>query len=297
MRTGLDFIPPSELRRLRCGSYEQRIEEAMAALAEEYGDTGEVLATYSDSVLWRSAQGFRRVYLHRDGEQGQLEVSSEQSVEVEVIDEEALPAFAERAADEIAALFLKGARASALIRLEALALLDLPIRLDEGKVLETVIGVVEARRLWRDVVQTQHVKFAKFVTEDVLCPKFRKLYDRTIEESSAEAYSEIVDTALRSALERLTAMLYATRVAYENVSGRLSEVVAGADVLPVYQEFAQDLISDLEMMVQIGDHAAKKITAVGRRGKLCDVLSEGLNARQIASRFVVAVADRLIEAK
>jgi len=295
MRTDIGFISVSELRRLRQGSYEQHIEEAMAALQEEYGESGEILATYSDSVLWRSAKGCQKVCLRKD-EQGRFEVSSVQPVTVEVIDESTLLSFFERSSDEIAALFLRGARVPALTRLDALTLLAPPIRLDEDKILATVVTSIGAHRLWREVVVAQAANFREFVTEEVLCPKFDKLYDRTIGES-AEAYEKIVESGLRSALEHMTAMMYATRVAYERVSGRLSEVVGGEDVLPVYTDFVKDLLEDLETMVRIGDYAAVKIRDVGRREKLYDVLAEGLNARRIASRFVVTVANRLIEAK
>jgi hypothetical protein len=299
----------SELRRLMQGSYEQKISEAGEAIRAHFtkmqGEEKpvEIVSTHSDSVVVMSEGMFHRARFETS-DNGSIRVTEVAPLDVEVFDESGLDSFVQREASEVVDLFMRGSTKAALSRLGDLAPLvhRNPAR-DQAKVVEAVVAALGAPRPWKRFFEARGSHLKRFILDDLaeleegrLHPKFSKLYDGTIDEGKLNGYSDLVDEDLEIVIDRLEVVKDATHSAFETAGGSLHKI-DGSDIVPIYEGFATDLIDDLRAIHELGSRAAFEISDVGAKGQLRDVLAEGLHAREVASRFVVVVANRLTEAQ
>jgi hypothetical protein len=284
------LIPASELRRLRIGSYEEKISEAAAVARVLFGDAPcEIIATRENDVVVYSDGKFFRMELREDG-------PALSDLGVEVFDSSNVHTFVEREAETIAGLFMEGAVNAATRRLRNLV----PVVPTKRDALAQVEFVAAAPREWRRIFEVRSKAFGRFVGDDLsgleeaqLRPQFEKLYDGSINEGKLKSYSDRVAGDLKTVAQRLERMHEDTAAALASVQDQLSDPSEGAAVLGVYKGFAEDLVDDLRLLDETFSHALEAVDDVGARGRLHDVAVVGLHEREVASRFVVVVADRM----
>lgn len=285
------LLPDAELRRLRVGSYEARIEEAAQAVRAGLGDEPfEIVATQDGRAVVYSGGKFFRMELTEDG-------PTLSDLDVEVFDTTSLHAFVEREAGAVVDLFLRGAVKSAVSRLENLV----PIAPISGGDAEKIEAMIAAPRPWRRLFEARREFIVGFLGDDVealeegqLHQNFRKLYDGSIEEGKLDSYEDRVVKGTGIVLGRLEQARYEVEAALTSVADALSK--STEPVTALFSLFADDLHTDLSDLHESSSRVTEEVDDIRTRGKLCDALVGGLYDREVASRFVVVVADRMVEA-
>jgi hypothetical protein len=292
-----NFLPPSELDRLSCGSHEQHVKRVEAVLRSHLeGRDVVVLGTWAREAVARVDGGFFRFFLE-ESPAGRLQVREARSVVVQ----EAVPRARDRwlmQAREIAELFLRGERPLMESRLRGLVSQVRPAFTGKA-LLETLEWHLTAPRTWRSVVQTQAAtdtllsESEKAPDEDRLRLTFRALYDGSVA-VDPDSYSERVSEELAWVLDRSQQVLDETRATLVSARGVLLQEKGREQVLGTFEDFATDLIDDLRTLHEVGSRAAFDLGDLCERARLHDLLAQGLRERGGVCRFVAVVADRLI---
>jgi len=285
------LLPGAELRRLRMGSYEARIEEMSRVVHASLGDEPfEIVATQDSGAVVYADGRFLRLELTEDG-------PSLTDLDVETFDAASLYAFMEREAGVVADLFLRGSVKSAVARLENLVP---AVPLPSGATAK-IEALIAAPRPWRRLFEARRDYIVGFIGEDAealeegrLRPNFGKLYDGSIEEGKLDNYEDRVSEGLGIVLDRLGQIRDEVGSALASATDALSE--STEPIAALFSRFADDLYADLFALHESASHATEAVDDIGTRGKLCDTLAEGLYDREVASRFVVVVADKMVEA-
>ena len=286
------LVPASELRRLRIGSYEEKIGEANAVARVLFGEAVfEIVATRESDAIVYSDGRFLRMEFHEEGPRLS-------DLDVEVLDPSNVWEFVGREASLIAGLFLEGSRDMATTRLQNLVP-SVPARRDA---LAQVEYVAASPREWRRTFKARSKAFGRFVGDDLsgleesrLHAKFKKLYDESINEGKLADYSDRVAEDLKTVTQRLAKMHEDTAAALASMRDQLSNPVEGAEILGAFTRFAEDLVDDLRLLDETHSHALEVVDGVGARGRLHDIVVEGLHEREVASRFVVVVAEKMAD--
>ena len=288
------LLPEAELRRLRIGSYEEKIGEAAAVARVLLGETPfQIVATRKNDAVVYADGKFLRVELREAG-------PAISELDVEVFESRGVRAYVEREARAIADLFLSGAVKRAVSRLENLV----PRAAIDGQEDDPVAKIeaaMAAPRPWRRLFDARCDYITHFLGEVAgeveytrLHPKFGKLYDGSIEESNLINYEDRVAEELGTVLNRLKEARQGVETALTNVSETLAE--SAGTVFDTLGHFALDLLSDLRSLHEVSSHTVAAVDDISVRGKLCDTLVEGLYDREVASRFVIVAASKMVEA-
>jgi hypothetical protein len=218
-------------------------------------------------------------------------------LDVEVFDRESWHGFAEREAGAVADLFLRGAVKSAVSRLRNLVPLARPT-MDPVNRIESLMA---SPRLWKRQFQARHDQVATFLGDEVaalnegrLHWNFGKLYDGSIEDGKLDSYEDRITESLGIVLGRLERIRDEVGTALATATDALAE--SAGTVADTFAQFADDLFSDLRTLHEASSKTIETVDDPRSRGRLCDALAEGLHEREIAGRFVVVVANRMVEA-
>ena len=104
------FVSDSEVRRLRVGSYEEKINEIEKAVQQQLGETDyEIIATREGEAVLYSEGAFVLAGVQDDG----VVLTP---LDVEMFDQARIQLFIEQEASAIADLFIKGAPEKAMVR-------------------------------------------------------------------------------------------------------------------------------------------------------------------------------------
>jgi len=285
------LLPGTELRRLRMGSYESRIEETVRTVRALLGETPfEVVSTRDDGAIVFSDGKFLRLELTEEG-------PTLSDLDVEMFDTTTLYAFVEREAEVVADLFLHGSMKSAVSRLENLV----PLAAIPDREVARAEALIAAQRPWKRLFEARREAIMAFLgdatvvlEEGRLRLKLGKLYDESIEEGKLDGFEDRVAEVLRIVVERIEEARDEVEAALLAAEAPLSEATEPVSV--TFRQFAHDLLADLRVLCDSSSHAIEVVDDIRARGKLCDTLVEGLYDREVASRFVVVVADRMVEA-
>lgn len=296
------LVPSSELRRISTGSYEAKIEAAGAVVVDHLRETFgtsevEVVATHSDHVVAHASGQFHRVSF-QESDNGTIRVVDVAALQVETYEEPTK--FATKEAERVVDLFFHGSVDQAQEKLTGIIpLVITDQKRDEAQRVEAVETLLGGDRPWRGLFNERSAQIKQFVLGDLevleehrLQPKFRALYEGSIDDGKLQGYADLVEEDLEIVLDRIEAIHETTLTAFKHARPVLRE--SGDDaVFPMYEQFATDLIDDLGTVHETGSQAAFKIENVACRGKLRDMLAESVHNYEVASRFVVAVASRL----
>lgn len=299
-------LPASEARRLTQGSYESKIQQ-IADLVESAYKGASIIATFTDHVVLEAEGQFLKVTVE-ESESGKLTLTERSDIKVDVRDRDSLDGYVQEEIRTVIDLWLSGAAEKAKSRLEAVASMVTanPIR-DESGLIESVESVLGAEHPWKRAYAEREEQIHTFLGSDLeevqeaaLKPKFRKLYDGSMEESKLAEFEALAKQDLAEVLQRIEALGESTQAAFESSFEALVNAQSGSDgsgVLDLYEGFALDLIEDLERVQNQAKIASERITTVPGQGKLRDVLAEGVAPYEVASRFVSNVANRLSQAQ
>jgi hypothetical protein len=285
------LLPAAELRRLRTGSHESWIEEVRGVVrALLGGDQFEVVSTRADGAVIYTDGKFLRLELQESGP-----VLSD--LDVELFDSASSYGFAQREAEAVADLFLRGAVRKAVTRLENLVPV-VPSSVDDVAKVESQVN---APRLWKRQFRSREDHIIRFLgdradglEEARLRQNFGKLYDGSIEEGKLVEHEDHVAEVLGIVLNRLGQIRDEVGTALATVTDTLAE--SAGTVADTFARFADDLYGDLFALHEATSHAIETVDDTRSRGRLCDTLVAGLHDREVASRFVVVVAERMVEA-
>lgn len=304
------LVTAAELRRLMQGSYEQKIGEISEAVRAHFVRMHgaerpvEIVATHAKTVVVLAEGAFHKVTI-AESAHGTPRITEVAPMDVEVYDESNVQDFVAKEATEIVDLFLKGSLKAAWARLEDLApMVHAHPPRDQGKVVEAVAVATQAPRHWKRVFEERGSNIKRYLLDDLgelnerrLRPKFTQLYDGTIGSEKLSGYADLVEEDLEIVIERLEAVRAEVDAAHEAAQGCLYEGSSSDEVGRMYEGFAVDLIDDLRSLHEMGSRAAFETNDVAARARLRDLLAESLHSREVAGRFVVAVAGRLTEAQ
>lgn len=296
------LVPESELRRINAGSFEERVESLQAPaieyLREAFGTNDVILvATHSDHVVAHACGSFHKVAL-AESDSGKVYVTGVQPLHVETYEEASK--FAAVEAEQVVDLFFQGAVDKAQERLAGLIPL---VRTDQARDDAQRHAVVEStlnrERPWKSLFKERASHLKRFILDELsdleehrLQSKYRALYEGSIDESKLDGYAGLVEEDLETVLDRIEAVYETTSKAFDQARPALEDT-DGDDAFPMYENFATDLINDLRAVHEAASQASFEIENVACRGKLRDTLAESVHNYEVASRFVVAVANRL----
>ena len=266
-------ITPSELRRLRCGSYESRIEDAAAGAREHFGDVPfEIIATRENGVVVLS-EGRCQLIAVEGGDTLAEDLN---------VDMRSLSSMKQEARN-IVDLFLNGSSRAAVCRLEELV----PTA---PSIMKMVEMAVNEDRPWHSLFSDRQEHIKSFIGEDgasdQLRQKFGRLYDESIDDSAQEDLESVVD--------RLAVLKNSVESSLGSVEELLGE--ATDPVLEQFRFFAEDLLDDLRLLHEESSNAMTAIDGFYDHEVLSSIIVRGLSDREAASRFVVAAASEMIEA-
>lgn len=305
-------VPASELRRLTQGSYQQRIAEVAAWGREHWKNARQSLIAVDDASATFCVEGddggdmFIRVQLEKS-DNGNLTRTDQQVLEVDVRDKDDLNDYVEAEAVGIVNLWIAGQPEKAKSKLKELVpqVQWTPIRAPED-IISNVESVLSADQPWKAAFVEREAQIKALVgsdlTEDRLRPKFRKLYDGTVEDEKLEGFRPLVSEDVQTVIARYAQLQEDTETAFEDSYTALLEAQTeesdDSAVLDLYEGFARDLLLDFDRVskqTQIALRSTEK--DVRCQGRLRDVLAEGIAPYEGASRFVVKVADLLTQAQ
>lgn len=286
------LISIAELRRLTLGSFEAKIEEVRQSICRNLNkESFEILATKDNEAVICTGGKFYRASL-TEGEPFLTEL------DVEAFSHSNVRSLIEREARLIADLYIRGSVKEAVAKLEKLVPM---VPLFKGdKIVGTVEALLTAPRPWRRLFELRCDRIKDFLGEEVvvvenarLHPKFGKLYDGSIAEDELDSYDERVTEDLEVVIGRIAKVRDNIRAAFVAAGAYLFE--SAEQVISEYRLFADDLWRDLCSLHELSSHAMTVVDDTRDRGKLCDMLVNGLYDREVAGHFVV-VAAKLVEA-
>lgn len=289
------------------GSFEERVAQIGDVVQSHFQEMNsdsdpEIIATHPDAAVVFSEGMFHRAR-YEVSDNGNVRVVDVEPLQVETFDEHEAHKLLRNEAREIADLFMRGATQAAQSRLQELAVQATSVpQPDDLRSLSMVESRLNAERVWKRLYSERGNAIKQFVADDLeeldqerLKPKFRQLYSDQISEDKLSSYETLVEEDLEIAVDRLEATKEAAQYAFESVRKALRKM--DDEVVPMYEEFSTDLLDDLEAVHKAASKAAFETSDVAVRGQLRDKIAESLYPYEVASRFVVEVANRLTEAQ
>lgn len=298
--TSRKLLPVSELRRLRTGSYEERIEHVYQVLESHYGPGVDLIATRDDCAVVRTPEGYYRVRV----EGGKTHVIG--SLDVWDYGPESAYAAVESAAGGIAERVIRGdTRAAVQLLVETIGGMGAVPAVAPGVSFEVVRleSYLKRPALWRRFLESRRREFEDFLGEELrelregrLISDLSQLYDGSIESEDTESCEGEVESQLAVVGARLEALQSEVVGALKTAEHELRQEQKEGASIGSFLAFARDLRDDLRETRRRSDDALVTVDGIRSRGKLCDVLVEELYDREVAGRFMAVAARRLSEA-
>lgn len=302
------LLTDAEMRRLREGSYEDkvsRIQTAVLASASDHfveGSTVEVLATHPDKAIVTADGHFFEVRLAETTGK-EVRIVGVSPLKVEAYDKDNLSHYVQREAQEAVDLFMRGSTQAAVDRILAAVPYINKSTASNDYSLESVQSEISKNASWKKTLTERSQEIKKLIRTQlgqgaIEAPreaKFRLLHEETDREKLT-GYKNLVSEDLDNVIHQITT-LWEDAVEAREVAG--SAVEGHEDtILSVFSSFVSGLVEDLQ---SLGERATVASAAsrgdVAAQSKLHDMLIEGLRPYEVGTRFAVAVAQRLDEAK
>ena len=305
------LLTDAEMRRLREGSYEDkvaRIREAVLANSADHfaeGSTVEVIATHPDRVVVTADGKFYEAKIDETNS-GELRIVGVTALQVESYDKDNLAHYVQREAQQAVDLFLKGSTKAAIEHMMAAVPFVNASTVQPGHSLESLQIELDKESTWKAILKDRDREIGRLISdqlgESAVRPeeqkKFSPLYECR-DEQKLTGYSSLVQEDLESLLSRIGTF----EKDASDAQGTAAKVLEGReindeDVLGVFSSFVATLVEDLQQLKACATAVSEAVTNdVAVKGRLHDVLIEGLRPYEIGTRFAVAVAQRLDEAK
>jgi len=293
------------VRRLTMGSYEhtiaklnEAIQRCKKSLFKE--ESIRVFGTFPGHaiVVAESGKFYRAVFEEKDGA---FKVTGVSGVPVPMAD--SVPDFVRTEVQSVVEAFLAGKIDAARIKLEGVApFVGNRKQITESQLTESVISAMKAEKPWRRLYQEQEQKIRKFlwgdlaaIQEAAVSPKFKKLYDGSMEAEEVETFRDLVSEETKELgyrLEALTRFVHEARAFVTQFEPKFRELGEDA-IYTTFGAFSEDLESDLQSVSELVSESATGVSSVADLGKLFDAVAEALTDYEIAGRFVEKMAAKL----
>jgi hypothetical protein len=304
------LLTDSEFRRLREGSYEDkvaRIRDAVLAQASEHFVEGvdiEVLSTYPDRVVLSAAGQFYEAKLETTN-LGEYRLVGVEPAGVESYDADSLSQYVQKEASVAVDLFLKGSQKQALEHMFSMVpYVDSESAVTPDMRISAVAAELDKASSWKSTLEQRFGEMSGLAQEllgeslqlEEQEPKFRMLHEGADREK-LNTYASLVSEDLDTVLARMESLWEDASEARE-IANSAVVLEDSPEVLSVYSSFVSDLVDDLQALGVVTDSARVQIeNRVEAQAKLHDMLIERLRPYEMGTRFAVAVAQRLDEAK
>lgn len=298
-----------EVEFLVSGSYEQLAKKVYSAIKAEdkklFGDAlAEVKGTFAGYAIVRTeSTNFFRVKFDK-AENGTIVPIHAEPIAVKkyTADEFALrearayvDAFLNTSKTEAAEHFQRLLPAALQATTRSRPAVSTPEKLDE---------LAKTPRAWKKVYEDKLAQIRtacdgaeKALDEKRLRPKFSKLYDGAIEESSHEDYDGLVTSDLKYLQTRFSAIIDQMADAEKALDGEILALKANSKdaTIQMFEAFRKDFVADVTSLEKALTEACETMNRVDARAKVYDVLSTHLHSYEVASLFVQKMSQRLAE--
>lgn len=308
-----NLVSASDLRRLTFGSYEQKIaqlrESILTGTAEISGvrvESLDLLATFEKRAVVSGPDNKFFAVTLETADDGDVHVVACAPEKVDVIDSTRMGAFIEAEVGAAVDAWFKGDVSAAVARISSvMPYVASTTEGDEKQALASLASHTEAvYRPWRRMFESRKTHIHRFVVNHFarlestkLAAKYRKLYDGSLAESTLDGYESIVENDLAIVQNRYKLLAAETSAAVDRAAGPLEKAKGTSnDTIQLYSGFAEDLILDLAGVERLAERVSTRVSSISGRGRLRDLLAEALHQYEVASRFVVEVAERLSQA-
>lgn len=299
------YFPDAEVNRLTVGSYEQLSSRVEAAVRNEavrlFGQKVEVAigATFASHAMVFSEDG-RVLDVQFEDVRGTIKIVSFAAPKVaELASTDSRRAHVQTESKHIAELLTKGSLDEATSRLKALS------SLVEGKsphhdeqIVSAMIAFRRSDRPWKatfhekaDTIKRLVLDEAEKIQKDRIQIKFRSLYDGTVARSDLGKYSDLVETAIKDIGARASELR--NQLASQVSTARAE--TADPSIVQLWG-FAEDLIEDLRLVSNTLTEALRRVSRTDCLGRLHDALAQDFINQELAARFVLKTAQRLVGA-
>jgi hypothetical protein len=297
------FIPTDEIRVLTRGSYENLItqlgEEAQAQSESLFGAECQthLLGSFNGYAIVASEEGQCRRVKYEHSAAGEVRFVKSETVEVASYEEDAIGEFLEDEATRVLDLFNQGSLTEASVKLRGLASVAGSWKrgTQQSDLVETWVGSLEKTRPWqrlyeskKDLIKRSVWEGLKAVEDDLLRPKFRKLYDGSTDEADLDGYRDLVVDDFQFVQHKISSLVENVQSAYSVIRG----VVEESDSVKTFTSFSEDLLEDLARISTIAIESPTQVSRVDQLGRLHDKLVERISTMEVASLFVSQMADR-----
>jgi hypothetical protein len=300
------FIPTDEIRNLTRGSYEHLISQLGKAVQTQceslFGSECQthLLGTFNGYAMVASSEGQCRRIKYESSTGGDIRFVKIEIVEVPSYEEEDLGEFLEDEASRVIALFNKGSLSEATDKLRGLASVAGSWQKgpQEADLVETWVNSLTQERPWQRLYEAKKDRIHRSVWEglravedDLLHPKFRKLYDGTISQDDLEGYRDLVVDDFTPVQLRINLLAEKVQEAYAVIRSTVNE----SESVSTFTSFSEDLLEDFARISTIAMESPTQVRRVDQLGRLHDKLVERISTMEIASLFVSQMADRFRE--
>ena len=302
------FIPTDEIRVLTRGSYENLIsqlgEEAQVQSESLFGSecSTHLLGTFNGYAIVASEEGQCRRVKYEHNSAGEVRFVKVEAVEVASYEADALDEFLTDEATRVLELFNKGSISEASEKLRGLASVagSWQAGPQQSDLVETWVESLEKTRPWqrlyeakKDRIQRSVWEGLKAVEDDLLRPKFRKLYDGSTADADLDGYRDLVVDDFQSVQQKISSLAERVQGAYSVIRSSVDE----GESVKTFTSFSEDLLEDLARISTIAIESPTQVSRVDQLGRLHDKLVERISTMEIASLFVSQMADRFREAQ
>ncbi len=300
------FFPTAEVKRLTRGSYEHiivQLEEKIRESAEELFDaetTIHILGTFPGYVLVATEEGACARVRYEGLDSGSVKIVKVEEVKVPSYSAENVDEFLRSESERVVELFRKGDVEKATEGLRGLALHSeswpAPPQVD------SLLKTVSAERPWTRLFEARKDQILralwgslKSIEESRLRPRFRKLYDGSVEAGDFERFRSLVEDRFQVLEGRLRAVSEQVKEAQVKVQAAATEVgrLGEGEALTTFAAFAEDLLEDVSRITKIAIKSSKQVRRVDSLGRLHDAMVERLSDMEVAGHFVSQLANRL----
>jgi len=303
------FIPAAEIKRLAEGSYEHTIFQVKALVMGNatkllgHEQAFEVVGTFPTSALVLSEGGeLIRVKFER-AQGGVLKLVGHLPEEVSSYTNDTVEGFARQEIRRAVKAWKEGRVDEAKTLIAAVApYVEARVQRDESKVVTSMITAYQASRPWKQLLQKRGARIRGVVGEAALkelrasapLPKFRPLYDGSLNEEECGGYADLVYTDFEYLGARSESMLDLVEMCYEPLGPVVrSEEFKDEEAIKTFAIFTEDLISDLRRLHQVIVKAPKQIMKIEQLARLYDSVVEGWGEYEVAAKFVDMMSKRL----
>ncbi len=296
-------MPNAEVKRITVGSFEERARLVeFAANCDSVRLFGakiesKVVGTFPSHVVLLAEDG-RCVRVKYEINGNEAKLLSHEAVVVSTV--ESRQELITLQAKEAASLLSQGRISEAKPVLKHLAsLVDNTSPQQDDQVVDAMIAFRRADRPWKAAFREKADTMRRLVLDEVgeihkdrIQPKFKSLHNGALKQHEIDNYRNLVIESIKN-FDTCTTRL---QESVEQAIGTVKGLKIDDSSVKSYLNFAHDLADSLQSNRKTATEALRRVKRVDSLGKLYDSLAEEFNDCEVASRYVVSMSKRLVDA-